>query len=736
MAVHSLHTVTAKVIGVPKVTTPAIPHPAVDVYTEGFETSQGIWGSSSHLTLARSTTVAHSGTYSLRGTTAASGLGNVLLGTITGLTVGYSYTLKGWFYCPLAGSTFSMGISEISVPSNTAPTALNTWEQRTYTFTATATSHTPYITTSAPTGGGITVYVDDFALTRAALPDTPAVIAPDYALDVTGGSLTLDDTYAPYIKGTVTATAPDQASIELITPLSGLRVSITVGESFGSGTDWNAVARSATSRTFNLLLTSREVDKNSGILTIGVSSDERLLQLYGHPVAAPERIYGLSVKAAVTYALGKIGATLAAGADDFTLTSKPLDPVITNLHPNPSANVNSTAWGGSGTSSVTRQTGLSLPQLPGVSTYVRATMTAAAGGLYYVGDAGAGPFVPVVAGSQYTVSGWLRSSVDKTIAPAVQWTNSSHVGSPNTTGSPVNLLANVWTYVSWTTTAPASMAFAGPYWYSTTAWASGQTLDGTGFVFELGGTAHPYFDGSNVANRDANLFTIAWVGAANASSSTLTSLPNTDAMIWQPGTTAYDWVETMLQTANLRLWCDENRVWYLKAAWALTDVLSVSSATSLISATDSISLDEDSQYYDHFTVAYTGNLNPDGSTYTKYDKAESGIYLKGGYAEYDAVYPGPGAATNILARALGKGRVFALESVNNYLATPGQNLIATIPDAPIQSGVVQAITWDLGAKTMTVTSRGLTTTPANAWVLALGAWSAATGTWAGATGTN
>ncbi len=717
MAVHSLHTVGAVV----KALVPYSAGPTV-VASWDFESVSGNITSSAVTT---STTSPRNGTHS--GSMTAAGNGYGVGFTVTGLVIGATYTFSAWVR--LVSGTGSIGFGSVISPLPTATAASTTYAQRTVTFTAIATSQIiSYQFTGAST---VTYLFDDITVTRAAY-----TAYADYQLDVKSGSLTLDDTREPYINASITCAAPDAATLELITPLSGLRVVVTLAESFGTGTEWNPIARAATSRTFDLFLYSRTFDKGRAELSLELASDEQLLQAYRHPVSASERTYGLSIKAAVDRALGKIGATLAPDYDDANLTSKTLDPVLTNLHPNPTGQ-SLTAWSGSGTTT-SKLTGLSLPQLPGVTTAVRGTMSAVTGGLYYVGDGGSGPYIPVTAGQQYTSSGWLRSSVDKIITPSVQWTNSGHTGQVTTAASPITLLANVWTYVSFTSTAPAGVAFAGPYWYSTTAWVSGQTLDGTGFMFELGSTAHPFFDGGNAGlGRDSTIYVPAWVGTPNASSSTLTEQPNSDSTVWQPGQSASDWLEPMLQQGNLRLWCDESRVWRLKKDWSSTDVVTVASSTGLTTASDTIGLDSSSEYYDHVVIAYTGNLNADGSTYTLWDIASSGTYLAGLVVEYPVPLPGAGAAQNVLNRALGKGRVMDVEAVSNYLATPGQGLTVTVPDAVgSQVGVLQAVAWDLATFTMRVTSRGLTSAPANAWLFAVGPWSAATGTWAGATGTN
>lgn len=163
---------------------------------------------------------------------------------------------------------------------------------------------------------------------------------------------------------------------------------------------------------------------------------------------------------------------------------------IANLIPNPRA-FSSATWSGS-SASHSRITGVTIPGLPGVTTAHRATFTTAAvGGIYTQGDIAAPHIIPIVGGMTYRVSIWLRSSVAKSIQPSIQFS-----GAPTTNyGSPVALAANTWTEVAYTFTAPYGAVRAGLFWYSTAAWAVGNTLDGTAAIMTEGAAVVPFFDG-------------------------------------------------------------------------------------------------------------------------------------------------------------------------------------------------------------------------------------------------
>ena len=72
----------------------------------------------------------------------------------------------------------------------------------------------------------------------------------------------------------------------------------------------------------------------------------------------------------------------------------------------------------------------------------------------------------------------------------------------------------------------------------------------------------------------------------------------------------------------------------------------------------------------------------------------------------------------MLSRTLGRGRQQTLEAVSDYSAAPGMAVTATLPNTPIQTGLLSAVTWRVPDDEMRLTPRGLTDTPATAWASA------------------
>lgn len=189
-----------------------------------------------------------------------------------------------------------------------------------------------------------------------------------------------------------------------------------------------------------------------------------------------------------------------------------------------------------------------------------------------------------------------------------------------------------------------------------------------------------------------------------------------ESLVWAPGVSADRYLTPPLQAANLRLHCDEARVWRLGTpVFDTPGSIRLSELQSVTRAEQTIS--RDAEWYDAVVIRYlwTDEFN---IAVTAYDTATTPGYTKVLTLEYDKPYPGPGAAQGILDRAAGRGRVFDVEATSDYSVYPGKDLILTLPDTPVQSGVVSAVTWTFPADRMTVTSRGLTDTPPTAWVAA------------------
>lgn len=216
--------------------------------------------------------------------------------------------------------------------------------------------------------------------------------------------------------------------------------------------------------------------------------------------------------------------------------------------------------------------------------------------------------------------------------------------------------------------------------------------------------------GSSV--RGAVQYALAQIGA-HLSPGTADGTVSTEAMTWEPGVSAWDYMSPLVQAAGLRLWCDESRV------WRLTDPLAPSGGALALSASTlkvaEESMDRDSDWYDAVVIRYQWTDSA-GTTQIRYDVAARGTPTAVRRVEIDRPYPGPGAAAAMLTRAVGRGRVLAVTAVSNYTVRPGDILSLTLPSTPIQTGLVSRVQWSLDDDTMQARSRDLIDTPATAWV--------------------
>ena len=184
---------------------------------------------------------------------------------------------------------------------------------------------------------------------------------------------------------------------------------------------------------------------------------------------------------------------------------------------------------------------------------------------------------------------------------------------------------------------------------------------------------------------------------------------------WSPGQNAWDYLRPLVDAVGLRLWCDDRRNFYLtEPIDGTAGGLSIS-AKYATTATDA--LDRERDWYDAVVITYRWR-DAAGNDQTAYDTAAVAGYSKVLALTYDRPYPGPGAAAAMLSRVSGRGRQQTLGAVNDYSVAPGMALTITLPNAPIQTGLLAAVTWQVPGDEMRLTTRDLIDTLTSAWVFA------------------
>jgi hypothetical protein len=521
-----------------------------------------------------------------------------------------------------------------------------------------------------------------------------------------GSRVTLDEGWAPYCQATVTIATPSSTALQdALDPRTPTQVRIVTAD-----------LRTGYSRSFTLWLRSRKLNHVANETTLELASGEARLQDLANATGSTDtsfRQYQSSVRAIVNQVLGRLGYALEPGTADADFTTL---TAVSNLITNPSAEVNATDWTAGNGCTIARVT---TQHFVGVAS-IAATATATSLSVFATNLT---TYLTASAGRSYTGQIWaLPNFAGMTIAVTVRYLDTNGNTLLNATGAAVALpLGAGWTRVrSATSVAPAGTAKIALY-ASVAGTAAGRVtyLDAAMLVegdgLETDGTPLAYFDGST---PDTALYNYDWSGTANASASARSPVFQRDpaTLAWDPGESAWSFLQPVLTQAGLRLYCDETGKWFLVDPSYLVDGLTViAEGYNAVEAGDTIARDSE-DWADSVVVRYawTDTAN---TQQTRFDVATTGVAApKTMLIEYARPYPGPGAAKYILAKLQGHGRVLDLVAITDLTTTPSKPLSATLPDTPVQTGVTSAVTWDLAADEMTVKSRGLTDTPPDSWL--------------------
>lgn len=191
-----------------------------------------------------------------------------------------------------------------------------------------------------------------------------------------------------------------------------------------------------------------------------------------------------------------------------------------------------------------------------------------------------------------------------------------------------------------------------------------------------------------------------------------------EALVWRAGDSALEFLQPILETGGYRLVCDEARVWTLRGeGHTVPGTVLIRHLTNMIDANETIDRDR-GMWFDaavtrwkwtdvsgiaHEYVEAWSLTDPDPPTLVKtFDKSTA--YKGAGFSEY------------AVRRAQGRGREVSATCVADWRAKPEQVLEFTLPGTPVQTGLAQAVSFDLDSDEMTVTTRTVDT-PLSAWVL-------------------
>jgi len=167
--------------------------------------------------------------------------------------------------------------------------------------------------------------------------------------------------------------------------------------------------------------------------------------------------------------------------------------------------------------------------------------------------------------------------------------------------------------------------------------------------------------------------------------------------------TAWDFLETITAAAGLKLYCDEQRNWYLVDPTAIAGTLVLDDTDNITSFTKEIS--RDGLWYNQAVIQY--DTISDGVIWDNYYASGTGpiktLFMK----KENIEFPGMGAAQSMVERSLTRGEIYSIEAVSNFDARPRQTLTVDITGEPVKTGIVQSISWSLPSARMSVDIRDL-----------------------------
>jgi hypothetical protein len=186
-----------------------------------------------------------------------------------------------------------------------------------------------------------------------------------------------------------------------------------------------------------------------------------------------------------------------------------------------------------------------------------------------------------------------------------------------------------------------------------------------------------------------------------------------DATLWQPGVSAWAYLDALLEAASLRLWCDEHGVFRISARQATVEGSVVLSPSTMTRHRDTMTYDAE-VWAGSVMIIYrwVDDLDLNRIEYDYAGTAAPTWVIE----RNDTIYPGPGAAAGALSRVEGRGRVLDVEADTNYNASPGMAATITPPDTIALTGYVSQVTWRLPDGEMSVQTRGLVDTPDTAYL--------------------
>jgi hypothetical protein len=176
-------------------------------------------------------------------------------------------------------------------------------------------------------------------------------------------------------------------------------------------------------------------------------------------------------------------------------------------------------------------------------------------------------------------------------------------------------------------------------------------------------------------------------------------------LIWSPEKTGWDYLNELVTSAGLVLYCDEKGDWYLEYPGAVTGALDLKDDDNITTLTSTIDRNSDT-FFDYAIVEYR---NPTSLPVYQSFGISGFDVSKDRYFLYENLqYPGGNPAHELVFRGATRGEQYEVEAISNYDARPRQNMIIDVTDEPTKTAIIQSITWSLPSARMSVDIRDLT----------------------------
>lgn len=522
-------------------------------------------------------------------------------------------------------------------------------------------------------------------------------------LAVSGGSITMDENYSPRIQASLTIplTGPEQG--ELIDPRTDQRCTITVG---------NALDQFTPPRVFNLGIRDRTVDYAQQTMTITAASDEMLLHDVRRLATTTDRnsrdhegnLYDL-----VNWGLGVIGAHLQPplfAAPAITASWDQTNLIFDPRARNATGPVWNFTWGQSGgRAAVAAAPGLTL-EAGAVEQVIVSTGPVATTDTVSISPDMAG-VSSVTSGRLYTLSGYLSQNAGaaRTGRLRVIYYGAESVVLATRTVTK-SLPNNTYTKLTVTGVAPEGVESVGLMFEVLGGMPADSRLALAVPVFAEGAENNRWFDKDR---PDDDLY--IYDGVAGGPSTRVAIQPRPPELFeWEPGQSMFDFLRPFLEATGTRLWCDEQRKWWLDIPRPndLVDIVGIFGTGEFlgnaVAGTDVISRDRD-DYASGVVVKSTWRA-ANGDRKTSYDIA--GDWGKVVLVERDA-NPGPGIAASMLAAMKNRARTQQLTIVDGQQITPGAAADIHLPGTANQLAHIRRVEIDLATGNATINTTGMET---------------------------